>query len=324
MKKKLAYLLAASKDLVFAAANVAISINRYSTDSDDYEILMYLSDLDDADGVALSKIPNLIVKKLSFPSGFRETMLSRQGLPNGRWDNPDSLVTFAHYEIFNLLSEYKTVIWMDIDISIQGEISSLKSYGPLGLAKDFDSNGERIWKVKDQFDSEGVKLLKNYSLNLDSDLNALIVVDDSLPNYDKLSHYCYNKTMEYAKNLVNPDQAIFQLMIQDFNFQSNIIPWEKFICHCASPNASLAHIVHFGGNRKIWDTPLLCQCFPGWVRVHHTWTSLGGRDYKNLTKSKNTTKSIYYNLASNFFIFRIFLRNLLKLPYRLIKRIIKK
>ena len=68
------------------------------------------------------------------PKGFEEAIMEK--MPPGRLKNKNALLTFAHYEIFNLLEQYKTAIWLDIDTAIQGDISGLQQYGPLGMAED--------------------------------------------------------------------------------------------------------------------------------------------------------------------------------------------
>ena len=55
---------------------------------------------------------------------------------------------------------------------------------------------------------------------------AVMVVDDSLP-YERMHAWCYSKAMEYAHLLINPDQAIINLLFQEFDLQPKVMPLEN-------------------------------------------------------------------------------------------------
>lgn len=288
MKKNLAYLLVASENIIYAAANVALSLNRYLKDLD-YEILIYHTGLSDKNLQALTKIPHVKTECFSFPEGFSETMLSKKGLPeNGRWKNKNSLLTAVHFEIFDLLHLYHTVIWLDVDILIQGDISSLKNFGPLALPKDLNWNS--VWSVGDQF----TKNIPGFVMSKESNLNAVIVVNDKLEHFERYTSECYSLALQYAPYLKNLDQAVFQLLFQKNNLEPREIPWNEFSCHADHDAASLAKIVHFGTSKKVWNDSLLFQCFPEWFRTHVEWLSLGGCDFD---RSNLNSKSIYYSIT---------------------------
>ena len=172
-------------------------------------------------------------------------------------------------------------------MSIQADISELENYGPLGIPKDLNWNS--IWTVGDQFFSP----VSGYNMNLPSDCNACIVATDRLPNYEKLAKYCYDTAIKYAAQLKNIDQAVFQLMFQDFNIVPKQIPWNDYCCHAHHELSSIAKIVHFGTEQKIWNDESYLRCFPEWFRVHLEWLSLGGMDFD---RSVFSLKSIWYDL----------------------------
>lgn len=288
-KKKLVYFMVASENIIFAAANVAISLNKYLKNRD-YDILIYHTGLSEKNKQALEKIPHVHLSEFKFSDNFEKFMLSSSGLPEGRWRNRNSLLALAHYEVFNLLNDYKVAIWLDVDVSIQGDISELVNYVPLGMAKDLNWNS--VWKVRDQFTQD----IPGYDMEAESYISACIVVSDDLPNYQNLASICYEMTKKYARYLKNPDQAIFSLLFQKYLIRPKELPWNDFVCHAHHDAAALAKIVHFGTEQKIWNDSLLFRCFPEWFRTHLVWLSLGGDDFD---RTKISSKSIYADLRTN-------------------------
>lgn len=285
-KKKLAYFLVCSDNIIFAAGNVALSLNRYMPNKE-FEIVIYHTGLREANESALLSIPRVKLHKFEWGDSFDKKIMPH--LPEGRWNNPNSLLAFAHYEIFNLLNIYQTVIWLDVDIAIQGDISSLESYTPFGLA--LDKNWNCIWRVRDQF-LDDFKT-DDYDLERSSYINACIVVNDKLKDWNKLRDYCYKSSLKYAEYLKNCDQAIFSLMLQDFSIKPKVIPWEEYICHAQHADAAIAKIVHFGTEVKIWNNEKYIKAFPEWFRTHLEWLKLGGEDFD---RSKICLRSIYSDL----------------------------
>lgn len=269
-KKKCAYILATSQNIVWAAANVALELNRYMP-NEEFDILIYHRGLEEKDVKALSKIKNVILKEFITPDGFEETIL--KNMPKGRLANKNSLLTFAHYEVFNVLDEYKSAIWLDIDTSIQGDISKLQTYGPIGMPEDKHDTG--IFPVQINF----VKPVPNYNMEASAYCTAVVVATDALKNAKEIYQWCINKSMELAEYLITPDQGIIQLALQHFKLKVNVFPFEEYTCFASWPMAHLAKIAHFGTSAKVWNTPDLYQAFPQWLRTHLEYVAMGGSDF---------------------------------------------
>lgn len=270
MKKKLAYLLVCSPNLGFAAGNVALGINKYSSQKD-YDILVYHTGLHLQDKQAFKKIPHVRLVNYQLPEKFIKDVMPR--LPKGRWNNPNSMLSFAHYEVFNLLDKYHKVIWLDVDVSIQGDLSELERFE--GIAIPYDAASDGVFNVRHQFNQN----IAGFNMTPPSHCNAVIVVSDTLNNYQQLYRFCWETSKTYAPCFNNPDQAVFELMYQTFNFQPKVVPWLKFCCFSTNKMAHIAHIVHFGTETKVWNTNWLLQSFPEWYRTHLRWLELGGSDF---------------------------------------------
>lgn len=277
-KKKCAYVLAASQNIIFAAGNVALELNHFMP-NEDFDILIYHSELQPNDIQALQKIKNVILKDFVIPKGFEEAIMEK--MPPGRLKNKNALLTFAHYEIFNLLEQYKTAIWLDIDTAIQGDISGLQQYGPLGMAEDKHTCG--VFTASVNF----VRPVPRYNMNAKAYCTAVIVVSEELKNAKEIYDWCWDKSIQYASYLITPDQGIIQLALQHFNLPVNTFSWEKYEAFSTMPYAHLAKIAHFGTAQKIWNTSDLYQSYPQWQRTHLQYLSLGGSDFDRSFLNQN-------------------------------------
>ncbi len=270
MKKEVAYFIAVSKNQVFAAANVAIGINKH-IQKKNYDIVIYYSDITEENLAALERIPFVKAVKFELEENFIRFMMDE--LPDEcRFRSRERLMCFAHYEAFLLLDKYENVVWLDSDVLVQEDISLLCEYGPIAFSKDFS------FLVSDQFTviPDGV-----YDYNRSAIQIGLVVFSDRLP-YETLYSWCYEKSRFYAKYARNPEQAVMNLMLQEFGIKPKILPLE---CHCdyRDDKAYLTKIVHFGGEQKVWNNENIVNAYPEWYRNHLKWIAYGGgtsNDYK--------------------------------------------
>lgn len=276
MKKKLAFLLGITPNLSFAAGNVAIGINKYMSNNN-YDIVIFYTELPEKDILAFSKIPHVTLKQFELPKSFVHTFL--ESLPKeSRFREKNKLMCFAHFEVFSLLENYENVAWIDVDTSIQKDLSTIINFSnPIGITKDTP------WKVRDQFIGD----IDEYNLDIEGYCTAVMVANDSLP-YKEIYGWLYKKALQYAALLKNPDQAIISIMLQEFNIKPICMPLEEWQCISWKREAATARIVHFGTENKIWNDSNICNAFPEWYRNHEMWLEIGGSDFnKNILNFHN-------------------------------------
>jgi len=265
-KKGLAFLLS-SNGQPYAAGNVALGINKYMPPNTDYDILVYYDSFTSMDIKAFQKIPHVKSRPFSFPPDFIEKM-TRNMDKNNRFCTPGGLMTFSHFEIFQLLRTYQKVVWMDTDMSIQGSLNDLVKFSGFTITDDAE------WPVRAQFSC----YINGYDMDRHALCAALIVADDSLP-FEEMYNWCYSKAIEYAEYLINNDQAIINIALQEFKITPNIIPSNIWQCTTFRPLVHTAKIVHFGFVWKPWVYSLIIKNFPEWYRTHLEWLELGGSDF---------------------------------------------
>ena len=105
----------ATGNMAFALGNVLIGLKKHSPDLKT-DLIVYEQGISDKDKNILNSILPCDCRKYKFPyPGY----LANETL------NKFSELTFARFECFNLLDEYKKVLWLDIDTLIKSDISGL-------------------------------------------------------------------------------------------------------------------------------------------------------------------------------------------------------
>ncbi|HUC16222.1 MAG TPA: glycosyltransferase family 9 protein [Acetobacteraceae bacterium] len=265
-KRPLAFLLGISENLGFAAGNVALGLQKCMP-GEDYDVLIYYSTLHDQDRAAFEKIPNVQLVPFEFDTDFSDSMLAR--IPEGsRFRDMNKLMCLCHFEAFALLSRYKSVVWLDADLGIQGNVKNITSFKPFGITSDSP------WTVQENF----ARPIAGYDMDAPGWCTAVMVVHDELP-HENLHKWCYEKAIEYASVLHNPDQGIINLAFQHFHITPSEMPYEVWQCVPRREQAGTALIVHFGDERKVWSDSNVFSAFPEWYRLHKEWLQLGGRDF---------------------------------------------
>jgi lipopolysaccharide biosynthesis glycosyltransferase len=264
-KKNLAIVLGSTSNLTFAVANVMIGLKNHSPDFAD-KIIIYHDNISEKDQILISSILPCEYIKYEFPikdiSCFNETYFKQF-----------SELAYSRYECFNLLNEYKYVLWLDVDILIQKNISAIINFGTNGFGI-LDALNDKV-TIKDQL----FKSLDGFDMDKKAYSSGTFILQDNLPNYNKMTDWCYKKTLEYADYLYLPDQAILNLLIQEFNIIPAVIDLKRFCCHPSEKNCKNAIILHSYRPEKFWNFWSVKE----WNQNYKKWIKLGGTPTKKKT-----------------------------------------
>lgn len=163
-----------------------------------------------------------------------------------------SQLTFARYEIFDLLDIYKKVLYIDVDVMITGELSYI-----------FDNYGDKSGMAMSKDTQKGLTLItKNfieplecYDMTVPCYNAGVTLYCDNIKNYKNLRMWCYERTAEWLENLVCPDQGVGNVMLQEFNIDIEVLP---DTCNCTPSND-----LYYDKSRK---DVLIYHCAGGGVR----------------------------------------------------------
>ena len=265
-KKPLAILLGFTGNLAFAAGTLALSIGQHMRGRE-YEIIMLGTDIEDNDKAIMRTLRRCHVSSYTPP----ESRISEWSL------QLFSSLCLAKFEMFNLLQDYRCVVWLDCDVAVQGDFSDIVAYGPLAMALEDPSltaNNQTLPLIMDFFTpvAEYDMLRPHYN-------TGVVVLNDTLPDPLRLKEWCLEKLDSMGPNLKYPDQAIFNMLAQEFPHLVKEFPHTRFNAHPRNPASLLAPLVHGFGPYKFWEDGLLSSALPEWRRSYQRWLSMGGSPY---------------------------------------------
>jgi lipopolysaccharide biosynthesis glycosyltransferase len=192
-----------------------------------------------------------------------------------------SCLMFSRYEMFDLLNEYETITWIDTDVLICGDLSPIVNNAKaFGFVANFENEIDKSYKYVDYVRTsfrDGYQS-QNYDLTKYNMSSGIISVGDHIKSNKSLTKWCYDKTIEYSKDLVLPDQGILNLLVQEFNI--DVCPAGENGAYCVYPyngrNVDNAKIIHSWGSRKFWNNWYLFLKFPRWNNLYQKWLNMGG------------------------------------------------
>lgn len=211
--------------------------------------------------------------------------------------------SFARYECFSLLHLYKKVLYLDSDILVEKELLPL-----------FDTLSDAIGLVPDPLITNVAKNFNRniYNFNMSArgfNSGFLVLKQGSswVKKIDEIKHFLYTKTVEYAYDLIYPDQGIINLAIQQFNLRPTVLSF-LYNCPASMPNSTLkkAYIIHSTGPRKFW-----CYYYFHEFYIYYSqWIKKGGEAvyirkqdsilYQKFIKKTKLDRYIFIQLCPDF------------------------
>ncbi len=268
MKKKRAIVFTVSQNLTFSIACVMMDLKRLSPDLADEIVIIH-------DGIS-EKDQNLL--SMILPTRFIEYIFP-VSLSIIRKDTLYyfTKMVFAKFECLKLLDDYQNVLLLDYDIVVRKDISELFDYCESGFKTMLTGKS-----VGFQFH----KPLAQYDMERNGISAATFLLQDHLKDYTKLYFFCYENLKKYSKVIYLPEQAILNIMIQEFSIEPCFIDAGIYAPHPNDDEAADAKIIHAYGQPKFWNGLENEQ----WNRNYQEWLSMGGTPYV-----KKTILSKVYN-----------------------------
>lgn len=244
-KKKLLILLGVTQNWAFAAGTILAGINKHLKDNDQ-DVLIYVDQKNKKNCDSLKSLYPCEI--LVYQSPFINQDM-------GKFKRV-STMAFSKFEAFKFLDKYKNVIWIDADALILGNFTDIIDKMDTGIA---------MYKhPKTPINVSFSKNIKGYNMEEVCYNDGIFIINDNIQNGKMLAKWAYNKTIEYY-DYINSDQAIFNLMLQEFDIQ--VTPLDiKYNCppHKKSNNTL---IIHPWGRNKFWDEIYN----PVWEEYYKKW-----------------------------------------------------
>ncbi|MDL2267892.1 glycosyl transferase family 8 [Desulfovibrio sp. OttesenSCG-928-G15] len=198
-----------------------------------------------------------------------------------------SPLALSRLEAFNLLYFYETVVWLDVDTAIQGDISPLfTEYGPFSLAltdphwyPDGKPGKARINIIQD------IPRFNPHAPNYNS---GVMTVTRALGDWHTLYKMCLGWLKHYGPSFRFADQGVLNMLAQHLQTTAPLLftplPHDVYNAHPRNPGAALAPLVHFFGPYNVWSDGRLLCAFPEWTRDYRRWLALGGSPHSGVVR----------------------------------------
>lgn len=186
-----------------------------------------------------------------------------------------STMVFCKYECLRLLNEYDVVVWSDYDVTIEGSFREICKFSNNGLNVIEDAASIRKMCYKEINE----KNFEKYNLTRRGILMCLFALSNKLPNYNEIYRWCYEKTIEYDKDIWLPEQCVFSLALQEFHIGYTCIEEKKYACHPKDAKGGEI-VLHAMGRLKFWNGIYNEH----WNRMYQKWLRMGGTPYSERKK----------------------------------------
>lgn len=308
--KKKCVVLAVTSDYMFAAANVIIGMQRFNSGLIDKYIIF--EDLEDpvarSDKESIARMfPGLIEFRI-----YKPTVKLQKVFGNSLFKRYSKML-FCKFEIFNLLKEYYSVLYLDADLLIQGDISEIfTSYKTLAWRST-------VIPMKDRLGDVCFSHWKGIGKTNTAPNAGVIYVDRNFPAYATATMSCF-KLLEELYPLTDQeclDEFVFGLLAYSNGINAQELPG-KFNCGSGWFNSEDAVIIHSIGKHKFWNDIIRKKLYPEWSVNHKIWLKHGGRDYKGGVRLKKelgeTNRDVLLSVGNWLFWQKFLFTNLSNLP----------
>lgn len=255
-------------DYAFALANVLMGVRQHSPKAFD-DIYIYHQGMEISDQDKLRSILDCQFLDYGFEANIDgEFARERHGI--------FSNLTYSRYECFSYLDRYKKVFWLDADLIIYGDISSMVhgfENSDVALSED------TIW-LRTGANTQGnfSQPIPGYDMSARPYNAGVLGLCDSIKDPLAIKSWCYTKTREIQPLLTCADQGVIALALQHFKLKVQELDHSRFNTFVWE-DVSKSAIVHMAiSNLKAWNNYWVHQSFPLWSERHKAWIAMGGRE----------------------------------------------
>ncbi|EAH7580127.1 glycosyltransferase [Campylobacter lari] len=263
---KVAVLMACDNNLLFALANMIIGIKRYCYNNIAEIIIMY----DNIDKENIDKISSIWPKKIIFKKYSKDDFLDDVGcIGKIKLSNRFGFhLVYAKFYIFDFLQKYQSVVWLDIDMLLLGNICNILSFN---LDGTITKGGSAILIKYLQCEYQNVKDINAIKPN-----GGFIHFNDSILklNVKNLKQECFSILKDlYDKDFLNGnawgDEIPFGVLI--YKYKLSVYVADKV--NTLPNNSKHSILIHAGTDMKFWSSFISYISFQEWHVNNKVWNN---------------------------------------------------
>lgn len=254
-KKRTALVLGASSDMLFAVGTFIIGLKKTNPHFAD-DIIVFYDIMPNETRRKFETFGNVILKHYECP--FAADIADNYFASKLYTD-----MVYSKYECFGLLEEYDTVVWMDYDMYLLGDVSELTVPTETGVKAIVTARiGDSLVKAIPGVDSD----------RTDGIHSSVFVVDRNLKNAREIYEYCIKTTSSVKEYVMCPEQAVMALAFKHFG--TAVYPLDARVysnlCDGNHLYDRYIKIYHTYGKKKFWNG----IDFEPWKICRAEWESL--------------------------------------------------
>jgi lipopolysaccharide biosynthesis glycosyltransferase len=269
-KNRRAIVFSFSADQLFAVGTALLNLNSIN-DLSNVDVLLFTGKTSKQSKDALGKI---------HPVKFREskiTLDTRQLLtPSIRQFTPNVL---SKLNCIDLLDEYEQVLLLDYDLVFKKSIVDIFEVNHPDLV--FVPGGVQ---VREQF----IEPISTYDLDREGMHAGVVLFNRTQKDNKKMFEFVQNSIQNYLPKLLMPEQAILDLLIQEFELNTHHLSLAEWACHPNLEIEGVTRILHCYGHPKFWsglENDI-------WNSNYSSWVQLSGCSYRGKTRYSRIIKKI--------------------------------
>lgn len=199
-----------------------------------------------------------------------------------------SRLCFAKFKILDLVNEYEKVLWLDADVLVLRDISSIFEYR--GFA----------WRPTDKrlIESIDCSKIENIEISaLDTRPNGGCILLARCSETGSVNSNEAIELFEMIKDIPDRtgglDEIVLGLLAKKYNINVQILE-NKYNTVLQWVDVDNPVIIHCMGENKIWKNEILAILYPEFLENNKKWVELGGNDYTEYKSKAPATKNAIF------------------------------
>lgn len=264
--KKYAIFVIVNNAYSFAFGNLLVGLKKHFSLLESTDIVCFEESVSDKNKKALLSInQNIIFHDLNDSlKSFSKNILNDKYVTKTRWGK----YVLVKLEGFNLIKTYEKVLFLDVDMLIQEDISSIFEYTDIAWRKIIAWSGKDVFKTVLDVNKQEIiacssgcilfsKELREYEVGPEDWEEVYLKIRNLKGGLDErlLTYLAYSKGIS----------------VRELPMSYNCPFMEKEVDH-----AKIVHFIDGTDNCKPWQDNMLALAFPEWIENDRIWTKVGG------------------------------------------------
>ncbi|MCK8780573.1 FkbM family methyltransferase [Rhizobium sp. NTR19] len=297
MKRNLAIMFAVTANLAFAVGNMIVGLRKHNPDMYDTIVIFHDGIPEDQKAALIQLDERCEFRELTKDQWLRRHFGDDQDMEVQRRVN-DALGRYSHFmlvklDVFDLLKEFRQVLFLDADMLISGDLSPILQHRPMAWREGTKKLIQKFHPFTTEHDD-----FKGITDRQTIPNGGLIFVTDDLP-HEKMLDDAYRFISTYlGKIAYTIDETAFGWVAFRHGISATLLPvkFNRWYGH-ADESTVITHPI---GERKFWNDAVVALAFPQWQENNAAWIAAGGKAYSGPVTRRDLVPTESKNILEVF------------------------